>query len=74
VRIALAFAFGGVLGLALALRLRPATETACCARVAAAVRAQLGDKCGPAGALCQSIGDALNLWDHSPALLDVLGL
>jgi hypothetical protein len=74
VRLALAVAGGFAVGVVLALRMRPATETACCQRVARAVREQFGEKCGPAGALCQSIGDALGIWDHSPAILDVIGL
>jgi hypothetical protein len=71
---ALAFTGGVLVGLAIAFRLRPASEAACCARVAKAVREQVGAACGPAGALCQSIGDAIAVWDHSPAVLDVLGL
>jgi hypothetical protein len=72
---ALIFMAGVAAGVAIAFRLRRTTEGRCCERVAKAVREKVGTEvCGVAGGLCQNIGDALNLWEHSPDLLDVFGV
>jgi hypothetical protein len=70
----LIFLAGLSVGVAVAFRMRRTTEGKCCARVSKAVREQAGEKCGPAGALCQQIGDVLDIWDHAPDLLDVFGV
>jgi hypothetical protein len=67
----LAFAAGLAVGLIVALRIKPATETSCCRRVAEGVRERVGTKCGP---VCQSIGDTLGIWPATPGLLDHFGV
>lgn len=66
------FALGAAAGMAIAFRLRPAPEASCCKRVAAGARAQIGERCGFLGGLCQGAGDALGVWDHAGAILDAL--
>jgi len=68
---ALWFAAGAAVGLVLAFRIKPATDTSCCQRVAAGVRDRVGAGCGP---ICQSIGDALGIWPATPGLLDHFGV
>lgn len=74
--LALAFGAGALLGIAVATRLRPHSETTCAKRVAAGFRAELGSKCGPLGFLCQGVGDALGLTGAATAnsFLDAVGL
>jgi hypothetical protein len=69
-RFALALIAGGVVGFVAGLRLRPTTESACCARVAAGARDRAGEFCGSA---CQSFGDRIGIWPHVPAILDRYG-
>lgn len=57
-------------GLLIGARFR-GSESACCARVADAVRDKVGSKLG-AGA--QAIGDLTNLWGLAPGVLDGLGV
>lgn len=68
------FAIGAVVGLAAAWHLKPATRDSCCDRVAAGARERAGEACGPLAGLCQKAGDALDLWDHTPDLLDLFGV
>jgi hypothetical protein len=65
----LAFIGGIAVGVVLTLQIRPGVESSCCARVARAVR----DKAAGCPA-CQSLGDALDIWGHTPGLLDQFGL
>ncbi len=71
---ALVFVGGFALGLALAFRLRRTTDGKCCERVAQGVRDRVGEACGIAGSICQGAGDWLDIWKHSPDLLDALGV
>jgi hypothetical protein len=68
-------AIGAAAGFLVALRfVSPPSESACCKRVSAAVREQLGDACGPLGELCQGLGDKLDIWGATPSLLDLFGV
>lgn len=66
---ALAFALGAGVGLFAARFLMQPSD--CCVRVAAGVRAEVGDKLG-AGAV--AVGDALGIWQYTPGLLAVFGV
>jgi hypothetical protein len=60
------FLGGAVAGALLTFRLVPAQESACCARVAGAVRSRAGWAAG--------LLDAFGITAHAPALLDKLGV
>lgn len=68
------FALGAVAGVGVAFWLKPASKESCCQRVAAGVRDKVKGACGPLGFLCAGIGDALDLWEHSPDILDAAGI
>lgn len=69
-----AFAGGLLVGAVLVARLKPAPESSCCARVAAGVRAEVGELCGPLGEFCQQAGDSTGLFKIAPGLLDFFGI
>lgn len=73
---ALWLAAGAALGFAVAMRLRPHSETTCAKRVAAGFAAELDSKCGVLGGLCTGAASALGLTDagNANSVLDALGL
>lgn len=67
------FALGVGAGVAITARLKPANTSNCCARVAVAARAEIGDRSG-LGSIAENILDKLGLTAHLPSLLDAYGV
>lgn len=70
-RASLFFGGGFLLGVAVMARLKPAVDSSCCRRVAAAARGQIT---GTLGGWAGSFLDGLGVTDQLPAIIDGAGV
>ncbi len=65
---------GALGGFAVAFLIKQPSKEWCCKKVAEGARDKVTGACGPLGAVCGAAWDALGLGEHSPSILERLGL